>query len=87
MEENAELLHERGILYAPDSVVNAGGMLCITDELGLPMPRDPRVRMLHIKRRIGRLYDIMAKILRLADNNSITPEPAARRLAEEILAN
>src|SRR5690606_35404780 len=29
----ADLLHERGILYAPDYVINAGGLIQVVDEL------------------------------------------------------
>src|SRR5690606_6121004 len=32
-EQDAKLLHEKGILYAPDYIVNSGGLIQVADEL------------------------------------------------------
>ncbi|MGC9669367.1 Glu/Leu/Phe/Val family dehydrogenase [Planosporangium sp. 12N6] len=70
-----KLLDERGILYAPDYVVNAGGVIQVADEIeGFNFER--------AKLRAGRIYDTTRQILRLAEEESVPPAVAADRLAE-----
>ncbi len=74
--EDGRRLADRGILYAPDFVVNAGGLINVYDELlGYS-----RTRALH---RVDRLYDATLGILEQADEEGITPVDAARELAEQ----
>ncbi|MEV6691124.1 Glu/Leu/Phe/Val dehydrogenase [Micromonospora sp. NPDC051196] len=74
-----KLLADRGILYAPDYVVNAGGVIQVADEIeGFDFDR--------AKLRATRIYDTTREILRLADSDGVPPAVAADRLAERRMA-
>jgi valine dehydrogenase (NAD+) len=74
-----KLLADRGILYAPDYVVNAGGVIQVADEIeGFNFER--------AKVRATRIYDTTREILRLADADRVPPAVAADRLAERRMA-
>ncbi|SCL16646.1 valine dehydrogenase (NAD+) [Micromonospora rhizosphaerae] len=74
-----KLLADRGILYAPDYVVNAGGVIQVADEIeGFNFER--------AKLRATRIYDTTRDILRLADDEGVPPAVAADRLAERRMA-
>jgi valine dehydrogenase (NAD+) len=71
-----QILAERGILYAPDFCVNAGGVIQVADELeGFSFPR--------AQARADAIFDTTAAILTLAQDEAILPVAAAQRLAEE----
>jgi leucine dehydrogenase len=71
-------LHERGILYAPDYVINAGGLINVYGEL-----KDwSRERS---KRKAGEIYNTLLRIFDLAKCERIPTETAASRVAEERL--
>jgi leucine dehydrogenase len=76
---DAERLRARGILYAPDFVINAGGAIGITgqESLGWP-PEKARDEVLRIGETLARVYD-------LAEEAGITTDAAARRIAEKRL--
>jgi valine dehydrogenase (NAD+) len=70
-----KLLADRDILYAPDYVVNSGGVIQVADEIeGFNFAR--------AKERAGRIYDTTRQILQLADAEGVPPALAADRLAE-----
>jgi valine dehydrogenase (NAD+) len=70
-----KLLAERGILYTPDYLVNAGGVIQVADEIeGFDFER--------AKLRATRIFDTTRTILRLADADGVPPAVAADRLAE-----
>ena len=73
---DAELLKDRGILYAPDYVVNAGGVLhgVGLEELGWSAEE--------LDRRIAAIGDTLFEVLRVAEQEGITTELAAERMAE-----
>ena len=74
-ESDAEALTERGIIYVPDFVVNAGGVINIADELiGYHQER-----ALDSVKRIG---DTTSRILAAAAAGSKTTVEAATELAE-----
>lgn len=74
-----KLLADRGVLYAPDYVVNAGGVIQVADEIeGFNFER--------AKLRATRIYDTTREILRLADAEGVPPAVAADRLAERRMA-
>jgi valine dehydrogenase (NAD+) len=74
-----KLLADRGILYAPDYVVNAGGVIQVADEIeGFNFER--------AKLRATRIYDTTREILHLADADRVPPAVAADRLAERRMA-
>ncbi len=72
-------LADRGILYAPDYLVNAGGVIQVADELaGFSFER---ARM-----RTEQIYATAKKIFALADEEGVPPAVAADRLAERRMA-
>ncbi len=77
--EDAARLRDRGILYAPDFVVNAGGAVAITgiEALGWSAAR--------AEREVDRIGETLSRVFAAADREGLTTEAAARRLAEERL--
>jgi leucine dehydrogenase len=75
----AEDLHARGILYAPDFIVNAGGLINVSLEL-TGYDRDLALR------HIAGIEDVLARVLRLARDAGVTPLAAAQALASERLS-
>jgi leucine dehydrogenase len=76
-EEDAARLGERGIFYAPDFVVNGGGVIHVADGLSPDGFSERRVEV-----RIGRIYDQVLAIAQTATEEGITTHAAALRLAE-----
>ena len=77
-ESLAESLAERGILYAPDFVVNAGGLIHVYKEIRGYGETHARELVLGIERNVE-------GILRTAEERAITPLDAARAIAMERL--
>lgn len=74
-----EALAGRGILYAPDYVVNAGGVIQVADELrGFSMER--------ARAKAADIYETVVQVLAEADARGITPAAAADLLAEARMA-
>ena len=77
--EIGDMLADRGILYAPDYVVNAGGIVNVAAEyFGWPQA-DVATRVDGIVARLGEVLD-------LADARGVAPGTAASLLAQRILA-
>ena len=76
----AERLAERGILYAPDYVVNAGGIIQL---IGL---EDEGWDEAQLEERLAGIGDTLRELFAEADANGITPAEAADRLAARRLA-
>ncbi len=69
-------LEKRGILYAPDYAINAGGLMNVYNELqGYNKERATR--------QVNTIYGIIEQIFRVADRDSIPSWQAADRMAEE----
>ena len=76
----AEALMARGITYAPDFLVNAGGVIQVSDELhGFNFAR--------AKHRTAGIFEATASVLRVAADKAISPAAAADHLAEERMAH
>ena len=73
-----EQLVEAGVLYAPDFVVNAGGVINIAGELS---PRGYHRERAYAQ--VRGIYDTTLAVLRTAEADGITTAAAADRLAEE----
>ncbi|MCP2337686.1 Glu/Leu/Phe/Val family dehydrogenase [Actinomadura rupiterrae] len=68
-------LADRGVLYAPDYVVNSGGVIQVADEIeGFDFDR--------AKARATKIFDTTGKIFALAAEEGVPPAVAADRLAE-----
>ena len=72
----ADRLVERGILYGPDYLVNAGGVIQVEDERhGFSFAR--------AQAKATGIYDVALRVFRAADEQGVSPAVAADRLAEE----
>ncbi|WP_037862771.1 Leu/Phe/Val dehydrogenase [Streptomyces sp. NRRL S-340] len=72
-------LADRGILYAPDYVVNAGGVIQVADELhGFDFDR--------CKAKAAKIFDTTLGIFARAKADGIPPAAAADRIAEQRMA-
>ncbi len=78
-DADGELLAERGLLYIPDYVANAGGVINLSEEVG---GYDPDRAMAHVTS----IEATTRQVLALADERSITTATAADALAEERIA-
>jgi leucine dehydrogenase len=77
-ESLAESLAERGILYAPDFVVNAGGLIHVYREIRGYSEE-------HARELVVGIEENLEGILRTAEDRAITPLDAARTVAMERL--
>ena len=74
-ERHGDQLHERGILYAPDYVINAGGLINVYGELnGWSAER--------AMRKAGEIYGTLVQLYELAKETGIPTYQAADRIAE-----
>ena len=75
-----KLLADRGILYAPDYVVNAGGVIQVADELsGFSFGR--------AKTRAEQIFATTSRIFEIAEAEGVPPSAAADRLAEQRMSD
>ncbi|HEY2497264.1 MAG TPA: Glu/Leu/Phe/Val dehydrogenase [Candidatus Angelobacter sp.] len=74
---HGDLLQQRGILYAPDYAVNAGGVIngCCREMLGWDVPKTLA--------KTDAIYDTLLTIFEMAERERIPTYQAADRLAEE----
>jgi leucine dehydrogenase len=72
----AELLHERGILYAPDFVVGAGGLAAALDLAAA----DEDDREMVAQERVGAVSERLREIFRLSREDGMSPLRVAQRL-------
>lgn len=75
-ERHGDIIHEKGIFYAPDYVINAGGLINVADELN----GYNRERAL---KKVETIYDNILKVYEIVERDGIPPYKAADRLAEE----
>jgi leucine dehydrogenase len=75
---HARVLQEKGILYAPDYVINGGGVINVAEEFN-PSGYD-RDRAYA---RVGTIYDKLLKIFETAQAQNITTAQAADHVSEE----
>jgi leucine dehydrogenase len=75
-EESGRALHARGILYAPDYIINAGGLINVADEIyGYDAER--------ALRKTGAIKDVLLRVFARAQEEGISTNEAADRFAEE----
>lgn len=75
-EGMAKLLQDRGVLYAPDYLVNAGGLIQVADEIdGFDHAR--------AKERARGIHQTARRVFALAEKQGLTPSAAAGALAEQ----
>jgi valine dehydrogenase (NAD+) len=74
-----KLLEDRGILYAPDYVVNSGGVIQVADEVRGYVPARARAKA-------TRIFDTTRQIFAVAAEEGVPPAVAADRIAERRMA-
>jgi leucine dehydrogenase len=74
-EKHGDLLHEKGILYAPDYLANAGGLIQVADELNTYNKERAFKNAEHI-------YDILGQIYKISKDENIPTYKAANHLVE-----
>lgn len=77
--EHGDALAGLGILYAPDFVINAGGLMNVAEEL-IGYDRERAMR------KVDGIYRTLRDVFRRAKLDGVTPATAANRLAEERIA-
>ncbi|GGA02283.1 leucine dehydrogenase [Paenibacillus marchantiophytorum] len=76
---HGDKLHELGILYAPDYVINAGGIIVTSVELaGGDAPT--------AEQEVEKIFDTLTNVFTIADNKGISPSAAADDLTMQLLA-
>jgi leucine dehydrogenase len=73
---HGDQIHDMGIAYVPDYVINAGGVINVADELhGYNSER--------AMKKVEGIYDNVAKVFEIARRDNVATYTAADRLAEE----
>ena len=80
-EEDGEELKRRGILYAPDYLINSGGIINLSAEIGSAYNRDLA------REKTERIYELMGRVIQVSRQEEISTARAADRIAEERLAS
>lgn len=75
-ERHGQMLKDKGILYAPDFIVNAGGVIHCHDELYGGFNRQ------RANKKIDKIGEQILKVFEIAKNEDIPTNIAANRLAE-----
>ncbi|WP_139489281.1 Leu/Phe/Val dehydrogenase [Brevibacillus dissolubilis] len=78
-ERHGDIIHEKGIIYAPDYVINAGGLINVADEL----QGYNRERAL---KKVDTIYDSILKVYEISERDGVPSYVAADRMAEERIA-
>jgi leucine dehydrogenase len=78
-DRHGDALERRGIVYAPDYVINGGGVINVYGELH----RWPVERA---KKKAGEIYDTLLRIFEMAKREKIPTYKAADRLAQQRIA-
>ena len=73
---HGQILHEKGILYAPDYVINAGGLCNVYGEIQGWTAEQSREKT-------GAIYDTLLRIFERAKSEGIPTSVAADRLAQQ----
>ena len=75
-ERHGQMLVDRGIVYAPDFLINAGGLINVYSELSGYGKEEAMFRTSNIR-------NTTLEILKKAENENITPQAAALKAAQE----
>lgn len=73
---HGDLIHEKGIVYAPDYVINAGGVINVADEL-YGYNKDRALK------KVEGIYNNIERVISISKRDGISTHLAADRLAEE----
>ncbi len=79
---HGDILHERGILYVPDYVINSGGVINIIDDIsGREYSKENAMK------NTAKIYDACKKVFEIAKRHGIPTYRAADKMVEERIAS
>ncbi|WP_427965121.1 Leu/Phe/Val dehydrogenase [Altererythrobacter sp.] len=81
---HGEMLAERGILYAPDYVINAGGIISVTMEYLCRQHGEP-CDINEVRKRIAQIPGRLEQIWQESDTSGLSPDVVADRMAQELI--
>lgn len=76
-DEDADTLHECGILYAPDFIINAGGLINVSMET-----KEQGYQPVYARNQVDRLYDQLMLIYDISQKNGCSTHSAAISLGD-----
>ncbi len=79
-DRHGDVLQKKGILYAPDYVINAGGLINVYGELNDWTPE-------RAMRKAGEIYDTLLQLFEIAQEQGVPTHVAADKLAERRIQN
>lgn len=82
VEEDGEALRAKGILYAPDFIINSGGLINVTNELR-PQGYDP----IDARLKIEEIYHQLLKVFAQAEESNCSTDKAARIVGDDLIKN
>jgi leucine dehydrogenase len=77
-ERHGHMLEQKGLVYAPDYITNAGGTIYDTDRLEVGNVNHERGR-----EKVSRIFENIQRVFEIADRDKIPSYLAADRMAEE----
>ncbi len=75
--EDGKRIHERGILYAPDFVINAGGLINVCQEI-----RPEGYNAHQARQSVGVLFPLLSRIFNIAKEKKVPTQQIAQEIAE-----
>ena len=81
---HGKILAERGILYAPDYVINAGGIISVAMEYLCRQHGEP-CDINEVRKRIAQIPDRLEQIWQESDSSGETPDVVADRMAQKLI--
>ena len=81
---HGEMLAERGILYAPDYVINAGGIISVTLEYLCRHKGDP-CDINEVRKRIAQIPGRLEQIWHESEASGVSPDRVADRMAQKLI--
>ena len=82
--ENGTMLAERGILYAPDYVINAGGIISVTMEYLCRRENAP-CDINEVRKRIAQIPDRLVEIWQDSEASGSSPDQVADAMAQKLI--
>lgn len=78
--KHGEILFKRGIVYAPDYVINSGGVINVSEEL-IGYRKENAIRKVEL------IYDHLLRVFEISQRDQIPTNIAADRMAEERISS
>lgn len=81
---HGQLLADRGILYAPDYVINAGGIISVTLEY-LARQKGESCDINEVRKRLVQIPGRLEEIWQQSDETGVSPDVVADRMAQKLI--